>query len=164
MKYAFSDALAFTLTWEGGLANHPDDPGGVTKYGISQRAYPELDIRNLTSDEAARIYRRDYWDQIRGDELPGAVGFVLFDYAVHSGVERAQRALQLAAGVKDDGVLGPATMAAVAAHPVPALVIEILHLRGEQLVRFSTGRTKAFALGWARRLVSNAFQAGDMLA
>jgi lysozyme family protein len=59
----FERALAFTLRWEGGLSQDPDDPGGTTKYGISARAHPEVDVRNLTLEDAKEIYRKEYWER-----------------------------------------------------------------------------------------------------
>jgi len=82
-------ALAFTLAWEGGFVDNPNDPGGATNYGISQRAFPHLDIRNLTLPEAKDIYKQAYWNAIDGDRRPLVEAIALFDFAVHSGVRRA---------------------------------------------------------------------------
>lgn len=60
-NYNFTRSIAFVLSVEGGLVNNPADPGGLTKYGISQRSYPDLDIRNLSIEDAKEIYFRDYW-------------------------------------------------------------------------------------------------------
>ncbi len=68
---AFSAALKFALKWEGGYVNDPDDPGGETKYGISKRAHPEVDIKNLTVAQAGEIYKREYWDSIGLDSIAG---------------------------------------------------------------------------------------------
>lgn len=84
-----SRALEFTLRWEGGYVNNPHDPGGATKYGISQRAFPDLDIENLTLEQAKEIYRTKYWEAIQGDERPFSEAVAIFDFAVHSGVYRA---------------------------------------------------------------------------
>ena len=73
---------------EGGLSEHPDDPGGVTKYGISQRAHPDVDVRNLTREQATIIMRDHYWDPLpRG--LPPDVRWFAFDSCFHSGMQRA---------------------------------------------------------------------------
>ena len=82
-------ALAFTLRWEGGYVNDVNDPGGVTKYGISQRSFPDLDIKNLTLEEAKEIYRVKYWEAINGDARPFHEAVAIFDFAVNSGVHRA---------------------------------------------------------------------------
>ena len=152
----FDRALDLTLRFEGGYANHPDDPGGETKYGISKRAYPHLDIRNLTREQAAEIYRRDYWRAARCDELPEQVAIAHFDCAVNCGVETAARILQRAANVKDDGEIGPVTLAAVrAADParlVERMLLERLAYYSDIALRRSQLRT--FLLSWVSRTVT----------
>lgn len=101
------------LKHEGGYVNHPTDPGGETKYGISKRAYPDVDIAALTEEDAEEIYYRDYWSRIKGDDLPAGVSCVVMDYAVNSGISRASKALQAACGIKNgDGIIGPHTLSA----------------------------------------------------
>src|SRR6202012_1283339 len=109
---SFARAGANVIKTEGCNVNNPLDPGGETAFGISKRAYPNLDIKNLTQQEATEIYSRDYWDPIRGDELPDSVSFALLDFAVNSGVATSIRCLQRAVNVSVDGVLGPQTIAA----------------------------------------------------
>lgn len=112
----FDTAVEHVLLFEGGLVDHPKDPGGITKYGISLRAYPELGedgIRHLTKDDAIAIYKKDYWDACRCDELPEYLRLLVFDCAVNQGVGYARRALQTSVSAKADGVLGPKTMQAV---------------------------------------------------
>lgn len=98
---------------EGGYVAHKRDPGGATKYGISQRAYPDEDIPALSIERAKTLYRMDYWNPIQGDELPAPIDEYLFDYAVNSGVERASIALQAAVGSLQDGWIGPRTLEAL---------------------------------------------------
>lgn len=74
--------------------NDPDDPGGLTKWGISQRAYPALDIRNLTQQEAEAIYYRDYWRPCGAQALEWPLSLIHFDAAVNSGLSRAKRFLK----------------------------------------------------------------------
>jgi lysozyme family protein len=107
---AFYPAVELILKHEGGYVNHPSDPGGETNWGISKRAYPQLDIKNLSRNDAIAIYRRDYWERCRCDELPGAMALSVFDFAVNAGVRRAIITLQRSIGVRDDGILGPITM------------------------------------------------------
>ena len=92
------------LKWEGGLTNNPADPGGLTNFGICQRSYPNLDIKNLTRAQAAEIYERDYWKKSGADLLPWPLNLVVFDTAVNCGVGRAKEWL----GVSKDwaGVAG----------------------------------------------------------
>src|SRR6266567_1879083 len=86
---SFRKSLQFTLQWEGGYVFDESDPGGDTKWGISQRAYPSLDIKNLTPAQAADIYARDYWDKVGGDQIPFPMCTAVFDSAVNNGVSRA---------------------------------------------------------------------------
>jgi lysozyme family protein len=119
----FLRAVARVLADEGGYVCDPSDPGGETRFGISRRAYPALDIRDLTREQAVAIYFRDYWRGRRYGELPGAVAEKVFDLAVNAGPENAVRCLQralraCARAVADDGELGPVTIdAARAAAP-----------------------------------------------
>lgn len=112
----FNAFVEIIIDHEGGYVNDPDDPGGETKYGISKRAYPELDIANLTKDDAKTIYHRDYWKKVGGPsiaELSPGVALVAFDHAVNAGVDAAVKILQSLAGSKVDGVFGPNTNKAV---------------------------------------------------
>ena len=83
MRDTFDTAVTAVLSYEGGYVNDPNDPGGETNWGISKRAYPNLDIRNLTRDRAIQIYRRDYWDSLGCDQFPPAIVIALFDSAVN---------------------------------------------------------------------------------
>lgn len=154
---AFDKAFRVIIGHEGGYSSDPRDPGGETKFGISKRAYPHLDIKNLTLEQAKEIYRRDYWSRVRGDDLPYSVALCLFDYAVNSGVDAAIKAAQRALNLKTDGILGPITFSAIYAQEprafVSALQAErLLHL--SQLTSFPT-----FGRGWTRRIVSTAIEA-----
>jgi len=86
----FDRAMEFTLKWEGGYVNDPKDPGGETNWGISKRAYPMLDIKDLTRDEAKDIYEHDYWRKCGADALLWPMNLVVFDTAVNMGVHRAK--------------------------------------------------------------------------
>lgn len=77
------------MRFEGGYVNDPADPGGETKYGISKRAYPNVDIRNLTPELAGTIYENDYWGPAGCAQLPPGMALVVFDSAVNCGVQRA---------------------------------------------------------------------------
>ena len=108
---------------EGGYSNDPADPGGETNWGISKRSYPNIDIRNLTREQAKEIYRADFWQRARMGDYDPAFAFQVFDFAVNAGIETAVRKLQLAAGVADDGHVGPVTTAAVKAMSVTDLIM-----------------------------------------
>jgi lysozyme family protein len=86
---SFDDAFDAVIGVEGGYVNDPADPGGETKYGITKRSYPNLDIANLTLDEAKAIYQRDYWNPLSLDTEPYSVALLLFDAAVNQGVNFA---------------------------------------------------------------------------
>lgn len=109
----FDKAFEIIIGHEGGYVNDPRDPGGETKYGISKKAYPYADIKNLTLDQAKEIYKRDYWSRLNADSLPDSVRLMAFDCAVNCGLLTSTKILQRAAGTKDDGVIGPKTMMAV---------------------------------------------------
>lgn len=99
------------LEREGGLVDHPQDPGGLTKFGISSKSYPEVDIRNLTKDDAKAIYRRDYLEKFRLHELSQEWNAeIVLDWLVNGGsVKRIQRIV----GVTPDGNIGPVTLRAI---------------------------------------------------
>lgn len=109
----FDKACAFVLKMEGGYVFDPRDSGGETMYGISKRAYPDLDIKSVDEKIATEIYKRDYWEKVKGDSLPPPVALMVFDFAVNAGVSRASRMLQTACSAKPDGIIGPKTIKAV---------------------------------------------------
>lgn len=96
MKENLVPALNMVLDFEGRskVTDDPDDRGGLTKWGISQNAHPDVDVINLTREQAIAIYKREYWDVIGGDELPYPVDVICFDMAVNHGQARAVRFLQ----------------------------------------------------------------------
>lgn len=102
----FYQSINTVLANEGGYTNDPNDPGGETKYGISKRAYPDVDIANLTVAEATAIYLRDFW--LFGGISDQSVATKLFDSYVnekHTAIKIAQKVV----GAVQDGVYGPAT-------------------------------------------------------
>lgn len=154
---SFERAFEIIIGHEGGLVDDPRDSGGLTKYGISQRQYPGEDIRNLTLDRARELYRRDYWNRIRGDELPEAAALCLFDYAVNSGVEAAIRGAQKALNLKVDGILGPVTFAAITAQKPQEFATALQAERLLYLVRLTSFDT--YGRGWTRRIIKTAIEA-----
>jgi lysozyme family protein len=85
MEENFDRAFAWILRAEGGYVADPDDPGGETKFGISKRVYPKLDIKAITEDLARELYRHDYWDACGCDALPAGIDIAVFDTAVNMG-------------------------------------------------------------------------------
>lgn len=149
----FDEAFARVIGHEGGYVNDPRDPGGETKYGISKRAYPRLDIKALTVTTAKAIYLTDYWIPAGCDRAPVAVRYDLFDAAVNSGIQQAVKWLQRAAQVKDDGDFGPKTQAACIALPGDALRARFNGARLQFMTDLPTW--DRFGRGWARRIASN---------
>lgn len=145
----FHRAFDLLMESEGGYSDDPADPGGETNLGISKRAYPKEDIRFLTLYQAKELYKRDYWDAIRADELPYPINILIFDAAVNQGKKAAVRMLQEALKIKQDGVIGQQTIkAAVAASD--AVCADYLSIRA---VRYAnTANFGRFGRGWMRRL------------
>lgn len=113
----FLRAAARVLGNEGGHNSVAGDPGGETNFGISQRAYPTVDIANLTREGAIAIYFRDFWKGERYADLAAAIAIKLFDLSINMGAARATRCLQRAlracgTEVDEDGALGNGTIAA----------------------------------------------------
>ena len=152
---SFDTAIERVLAEEGGYTDDARDAGGRTKYGISQSAYPSVDIANLTMDDAKAIYRRDYWDACRCDELPDRIAAALFDSAVNSGRAPASKWLQQALNVTADGVIGPQTIQAArqAAGDVDGVLMRFYGYRLRMLSDLATW--PAFGRGWARRVARN---------
>lgn len=138
----FDTAFERLIGHEGGYVNHAKDPGGETKFGISKRQYPDLDIAALTLDEAKAIYKRDYWNAIGGDDLPYPVAFEVFDAAVNHGVSRALGFMEEALQGEDSRTINPDRF--------------IRRFNGVRLEFFTNLRTwPAFGKGWARRVANN---------
>jgi lysozyme family protein len=87
----FNTAVALVLKHEGGLVDNPQDPGGLTNFGISKRAYPSLDIANLTVDDAKAIYQRDYWKPFMEQEVDQRIANCALDCAVNQGLAVAEQ-------------------------------------------------------------------------
>lgn len=151
----FQTAVKHIFLFEGGLVDHPKDPGGITKYGISFRAYPDLGkdgIRNLTQSQAGEIYKRDYWDAMRCDELPEGMRLMVFDCAVNQGVGYARKALQTSVSARADGVIGPQTMQAIKSANVARAVHRFAMNR---FLRYRRNPNwNVFGEGWMSRLLS----------
>jgi lysozyme family protein len=160
VQTSFPAALALVLRHEGGFVNHPNDPGGPTKFGITletlararSAAVSAEDVRNLDRAEAAAIYRRLYWDAVRADELPAGLDLALFDFAVNAGPLRAARTLQSVLGSTVDGIIGPATIAAAHAAPVQGTVRALTRARLDHLAHLPTW--PVFGRGWRRRVLA----------
>ena len=154
MIYDFDSSFDALIGNEGTeVSNDPEDPGGLSKFGISHRAYPDLDIVNLTIDGAKAIYLRDYWNKCGCDALPSPLNFQVFDTAVNSGIIEAAKILQLALGVVADGHIGPATRAAIQGKDPIKLAVMFCAARLEFMTNCSAWQHDG--KGWARRVASN---------
>ncbi|TSJ64621.1 hypothetical protein FO470_05010 [Starkeya sp. 3C] len=168
---SFDEALKRVLVHEGGYANHPADPGGATNRGVTQRVYDgwrrrkgqkTRSVRSITATEVAAIYRQQYWDAVRADDMPPGVDYVVFDGAVNSGPAQAVKWLQRALGVVADGTVGAVTLAALEKHPDhDALIADMMSRRLAMLKGLRTWKT--FGKGWSSR-VANVLAHGQAAA
>ena len=146
----FDSCFDKVLGSEGAYVNDPADPGGETKFGISRRAHPNEDIAGLTVERARAIYRRDYWDQLRAEELPQALRYWIFDTAVNCGTGFAGESLQRACGVLPDGDIGPRTLSAASA-VAPHALLRLMFV--DRAMRYALNpNDKRFGRGWFARL------------
>lgn len=150
----FENAFALVLEHEGGYSDHAADPGGKTRFGVTEAVAREVgfkgDMRELPIELAKRIYLEKYWKTISADDLPPGIRYIVFDGAINSGPRQATLWLQRALGVEADGVIGPKTLAAAYAQDAPALRARILAQRLKFMASLSNW--PAFSRGWARRI------------
>lgn len=170
MKENFSKALKAVLLHEGGFVNHPKDPGGMTNLGVTKKVWEawigkavgEKEMRALTPTMVAPLYKKQYWDAVKGDELPPGLDYLMFDFAVNAGPRRAIQTMQKAIGTRPDGVIGPRTMAALKAADPTELITKFSmekELFYKALPTFAT-----FGRGWLRRVDEAKSHAVTLLA
>ena len=154
----FPASLALILKSEGGFVNHPRDPGGMTNLGVTRNVWKEwvkhevdeTEMRALKPELVAPLYKANYWDACRCDDLPRGVDYCVFDSAVNMGSSRAAKLLQTALGVTADGVIGRATIAAAtAADPVELLEA---FSQGKEAFYQSLATFQTFGKGWLNRM------------
>jgi len=165
----FDEAFEILIGHEGGFTANPADNGNWTggargqgllkgtKYGIAANTYPDLDIKNLTLDQAKAIYRRDYWAKCKCDDLPEGLRFDVFDTAVNAGIARAIKCLQLAVGVTADGDYGPQTDLAVRSIDPYRLLCRFNGHRLDFLNDLNVW--PSFGRGWSQRIADNLMRA-----
>lgn len=158
----FEDIIGKVLEREGGFVDHPTDRGGATNFGVTQRVYdtwrvrqglPVRTVRNIARDEAVGIYREQYWDAAKCEQLASVLRDIHFDAAVNHGVRRAAMLLQTACGVKEDGQIGPKTLQAASSNPPLVLaryVVARYRFYG-QIVQRDRSQL-VFIVGWLRRM------------
>jgi lysozyme family protein len=154
----WDNAFKLMLKSEGGYVNNPADPGGMTNLGVTKatwenwvgRESDEAEMRELTPEKVEPLYKKKYWDAVRGDELPAGLDYLMFDFAVNAGAGRAIKTLQTAIGVTPDGGFGTMTMAVVQAVD-PVELIERFSQAKEDFYRSLT-TFATFGKGWLNRV------------
>jgi lysozyme family protein len=157
MRHNFEECIARLLEHEGGYVWHAEDPGGETNYGVTRAVYEQYvgrqvmdgEMKGLTHEDVYPIYKENYWDRLRADDLPSGVDWSCFDWGVNSGTSRAAKALQRIVGVEQDGGIGPMTLQAVA-EMEPAEIVEQMHHMRDGFYRSLT-TFETFGRGWIRR-------------
>ena len=157
MKENFDKSLKMILHHEGGYVNHPRDPGGETNLGVTKRVYEEWggtkDMRDLTQEDVAPIYEKNYWGRANCDHLPSGLDLAVFDWAVNSGVGRAAKKLQTMIGTEADGGIGPNTLRTldeyIEHHGIEETLRNYKAIRQKFYESLSTFDT--FGKGWTKR-------------
>lgn len=150
---AFRTAIDRILGHEGGYVNDPADPGGETKWGISKRSYPEINIAALTRDDAISIYYEDFWQPLGVHRMHDGTAYQLMDSAVNSGIHQSIRFLQRAVDVADDGLAGPVTYAALGKLEEAQQILLFIAERIEFMTKLKNWPNHG--KGWMRRMCGN---------
>lgn len=137
---------------EGEYAKHKKDRGGETKYGISKRRFPHIDIKNLTIPQAEALYREYFWDEMKLDKIPGALRYPVFDTGVLFGPPQAIMWLQNAVGTLVDGIIGPKTIAKVEDCDLKETYRIIFVQRARRHADQDELQLETFGNGWYARL------------
>lgn len=148
----------YILASEGGYVDHPKDPGGATNMGITHKTLAawrgkpvsKQDVKNLSKEEALRIYEAQYWKAVGGDKLPAGLDYAVADYGINSGPARAVKDLQRVLGVASDGVIGVQTLAALKGRSTVNLIEDLCERRLKFVQGLSTYAT--FGKGWKARI------------
>jgi len=169
MKENFKVCLDMLLSHEGGFVNHPKDPGGMTNLGVTKAVYDKhigrssskAEMMALTYEDVAPIYKKNYWDKAKCDELPSGLDWAVFDWGVNSGMSRPVKAMQKSIKTTVDGGVGPMTLAAVNAADTKKTIKSINTQRQKFYESLKTFET--FGKGWTRRNKETLEQALKML-
>ena len=159
MLISFDVIIDITLHHEGGYVHGPKDLGGETNYGIAKRFYPEVDIKNLTKEEAKDIYRRDYWDRNKVEELPENLRHIFFDMCVNQGRGTAVKILQRACNAKGadlaiDGGMGPKTEETIKTYKPSLDRVRCYRLKHYYDLVNAKPEQERFLYGWYKRAIS----------
>ena len=168
MKNNFDKCLHMLLEHEGGYVNNVHDKGGMTNLGVTKRVYDdwigrestEQEMRDLTPDDVAPIYKKNYWNRVKGDSLPSGLDWACFDWAVNSGSGRPAKAVQRAVGATQDGAIGNQTLGLVAEKD-PKFIIDYVYTVRQAFYE-SLDDYKHFGRGWSRRNTETLHQAMKM--
>jgi lysozyme family protein len=158
MKNNFEQCLALVLRSEGGFVQNPKDPGGATNLGVTKATYESYvghavtvdDIKALTPDTVAPLYKAMYWDKISGDNIALGLDYALFDFAVNSGPRQATKFIQNIASVPSDGLMGDRTVQMVKTLDPADTVAKLCNERLQFLQQLNTWDT--FGKGWSKRV------------
>jgi lysozyme family protein len=169
MKDNWQKSFEMMLQSEGGYVNHPSDPGGMTNLGVTKRVWEEWvgresnekEMRSLTPEMVAPLYKRKFWDACKCDDLPTGIDYLVFDFAVNAGPGRSAKILQTSIGVPADGGIGPITLAAVNKED-PAALIEKFSDAKESFYR-SLNTFETFGKGWLNRVAAVKIKANTLL-
>ena len=169
MKENFDKCLEMLLSHEGGFVNHPDDPGGITNLGVTKKVYDEWigresteqEMRDLTPEDVAPIYKKNYWDRVKGDSLPSGLDWACLDWAVNSGSGRPAKAVQRAVGATQDGAIGPKTLGLIMEKDPAEIINYVYGVRQDFYKSLKTFET--FGRGWTRRNKETLHQALEMI-
>tara|TARA_R100000541_G_scaffold29948_2_gene39054 strand:+ start:97 stop:606 length:510 start_codon:yes stop_codon:yes gene_type:complete len=169
MRENFSKCLDMLLAHEGGFVNHPEDPGGITNLGVTKKVYDEWigresteqEMRDLTPEDVAPIYKKNYWDRVKGDSLPSGLDWACLDWAVNSGSGRPAKAVQRAVGATQDGAIGPQTLGLIMEKDPEEIINYVYGVRQDFYKGLKTFET--FGRGWTRRNKETLHQALEMI-
>ena len=158
MKHNWEKSLEVILHHEGGYVNHPKDPGGETNMGVTKRVYEDFggtkDMKELTKEDVEPIYKKNYWDRVKGDDLPEGLDLMIFDFAVNAGTGRAAKFIQRLVNTTVDGGIGPNTLGKIKEYVdhygLEQTISSYALMRQNYYESLSTFDT--FGRGWTRRV------------
>lgn len=170
MNSNFKQSLKYVLAHEGGYVDHPKDPGGATNKGVTIATFrryvkkngTKADLKRITDAQVEKVYRKHYWDAVKGDDLPSGIDYAVFDFAVNSGPTRAAKFLQDVLGVPQDGKIGPVTLAVAHKKDARKVIDSLCGNRLAWMKRLKTWGT--FGRGWTARVSAVETHAMEMAA
>ncbi|WP_462250423.1 glycoside hydrolase family 108 protein [Ekhidna sp.] len=162
---AYDNAFEYTIGHEGKYVNDPDDPGGETKFGVSKRSYAHLDIKNLTIEDAKKIYFEDFWLKLSCDKMLPDAAKELFDTSINMGTIRGAKIFQEALNLTNrdqrdyknisiDGNIGPATLKAFESNKYKKALVNVMNiLQGEFYINLMRKKERNEKyIGWFNRI------------